>query len=182
MKAAIWGAFAEAARKVSPNIIDDIARAVPDDVAPFVRGELPDSMWVPEVHMQLASMEARVRMFASHDAFYAFTLELNRSILRSPLYRALAALLSPQRMLKGAQLAWSRMHRGTSVELNVMPRENAGVVTFHYPRGLFPPTFVKCFPTAAISALEAGGASGIDVIVRDLGETRAIYDVHWREA
>jgi hypothetical protein len=177
VKAAVWRALVD---RTDAQIVDDVARAVPPALAPFVRGELPDSNWVPEVHMQLAALEVRVRAFSSHQQFYDFTLDINRRILKGPLYRALAALLSPSRMLKGAQLAWSRMHQGTSVELSFEPTENRGVVTFFYPRGLLPPTFVRCFPTAAIASLEAGGAAGVDAVLRDHGETRAIFDVHWR--
>jgi hypothetical protein len=119
VKAAIWGSLVDGLDKA---IVDDVARAVPPALVPFVRCELPDSMWVPEVHMQLAALEVQARAFATYDQFYTFTLDVNRRILRSPLYRALATLLSPSRMLKGAQMAWSRMHQGTSVTLEVMPR------------------------------------------------------------
>ena len=122
----------------------------------------------------------RARGFTSHDEFYAYTLELNRRILRSPLYRALGALLSPSRMLKGAQLAWSRMHRGSHVEVTMLPGANAGTITFHHPRGVFTTTFLRCFATAAVTALEVGGAASVDAKVAALNDTTTLYDVTWR--
>ena len=76
-------------------------------------------------------------------------------------------------------MAWSRMHRGTAVELAVMSGDNLGHFAFAYPRGLYPPTFIKCFPTAAVAALEAGGGQRVEAKLIDMGDTRANFEIRW---
>ena len=154
---------------------------VPACVAELTRQPPSVNIWVPEVHygaMIGAIYDLRFRDRGGLDAFQAWVLEGNRALLRSPLYRVLFLVVSPERVFIGADQRWARFHRGSL--LSVLKRASRTVtLRLTYPEHLFAEHAVRGFAMAFRAAGEAAGAKHQQIRheIESPGATR--YELEW---
>jgi hypothetical protein len=155
--------------------------ALPEPVETLVRHPPGVSSWVPEVHHAVvvsAVFDARFRDAGGLGAFESWVRDGNRRLLRGPLYRVMFVVLSPSRVLSGAQQRWATFHRGSL--LTVVKREERVVVArLTYPPHLFGDLSLRAFAGAFQAALESAGAKSPRVTTQVESPGAALYDAHW---
>ncbi len=135
---------------------DRLATAVPASLHATLFNLPPDSVWMPEVHGQVFYLALRQVFYTEDKDYLAMTLQKNTELLRSPLYRMLFKLLSPQRIAKNAGVAWGRFHRGSRFTC-VKADDDEAVFDFGYPPFLYSRLSLHAFATAALSGIQVGG-------------------------
>jgi Protein of unknown function (DUF2378) len=168
------------------SIMRQVLRAFPTDKLP----RLPEpvqtllnepplaSSWVREVHATALYMAICDAHFPNDDAYVTFSADFNRKLLRSPLYRFLMFVATPNRLMHHAGLRWSALHRGSTLVVKPVGEKQArGRVT--YPTELFPALLLRCFATAFQAAIEGSGGQNARLEMRLRSSHQAEYDVFW---
>lgn len=140
------------------------------------------SAWVPQVHhcLLLASIYDRFFSVAGgQTAFDAWVYDRNRQLFRSPAYKILFAVVSPERLIVGLANRWSAFRRGVAVEV-VERRGSAGTLAMRYPPYVMDALTLRGIAVALRAALDAGGAEQAFVTVTEPGPTEARFSVRWR--
>ena len=172
VKAAVWRELARGLPRP-----ETLLEELPPATRALVEAPPPPSAWVPEVHVNLAACLAADRLFDDWESFYDYTYAMNRRLLSGPMYRILLKLLSPERVVKGSSLAYGQMHRGSEATAR---RVESGVeLTLRYPEGLFPPGFLRAFPTSIRAALELSNATDVEVTIGEERPDRTVYAARW---
>jgi hypothetical protein len=155
---------------------------VPDEVAALLKNPPGFSDWVPEVHHAALICALFDAKFGGGGggvpAFEAWTLEGNRKLLRGPAYRVMFLVVSPERILSGAQRRWEAFHKGSRLEM-VKRARTSGQVRLTYPANLFSDLGVFAIASAFQAALEAAGAKGADVFARLETESSTLFEAAW---
>lgn len=156
--------------------------ALPPAVARLVRELPPVSAWVPEVHALIAMLAVRDRSFAAGERglldYEQWTYERNIHLLGRPLYRALFLFLSPDRLLRGAQVRWSMFRRGSSVEL-VERKEGLIRLETSHPPFLHEATMARGMAGALRAAVELAGGRDATVEVLEVRERGSLYEIRY---
>ena len=151
---------------------------LPDPLQQFIDNPPLPSTWVREVHSTALYLAICDAQFPSDDAYVEFSANFNRNLLRSPLYRILMLVATPNLLMKRAGMRWGALHRGSTLEV-----EPTGDKVFRgrvrYPTELFPVLLIQCFATAFQAAIEGSGGKNVRVTMRDRGAHQAEYDVSW---
>ena len=95
-------------------------------------------------------------MFDDDDAFVDKALELNRQILRSPVYRGLSYLFTKERILKIGTQGFALMHRGMTLRLLSTNNQVSDGASWELtaPSHLLEPVIAQCYGTALLAAAE----------------------------
>ncbi|RZO47495.1 MAG: hypothetical protein EVA89_39215 [Sandaracinaceae bacterium] len=99
---------------------DALLGELPERVVELVRNPPMVSAWIPEVVAMTYSISIRDCFFppgVGDVAYEAWAYERNRRMLSTRLYRALFLLVSPDRLFKQIGPRWSRMRRGSELEV-----------------------------------------------------------------
>jgi hypothetical protein len=106
--------------------------------------------WLPEVVHVAAMLALRDARFHDDEAFLAWTGKLNREVMLDHATSSAEALrLVPQ--------IWSRLHRGTTVELFDLA-EHSGTLLTRHPHALFAPLIKEWRSRAVLAFLARAGA------------------------
>jgi hypothetical protein len=157
----------------------DVARLVPPQVAALLDRSRPTPAWVPDVHANVLYLAMRQAYFADDAAFLAHARKCNRAVLETPMNRLVFWVAAPRAILRGTGLRWGSLHRGSSLEVRVA-RDSSGEVVLSYPRGLFPELVLRGNAMAFAVALEYAGGKDVDVQLRSVEPTRAVFTGRWR--
>ena len=103
----------------------------------------------------------------------------NRTLLESPLYRALFRLASPSMLLRGAEWRWGQLHRGVGLDVQLNAGGMSGRITLTYPHALFTSEFVQGIGMGIKALLEANGMRALTQEMVDYGPERAVIDGDW---
>lgn len=165
-----------------PLSLEDMS-ALPEEVHDLAKAPPPVSAWVSEVHSIVLMLAIRDRHFAAgeagHEAYEQWTYERNRRLLARPLYRAVFLLLSPERLLRGAERRWGVFRRGSTLEL-VSREEGVARMRTVYPSFLAEETVAHGLRGALRAATELAGGRDASVDLVSVGERETLFDVRWR--
>ncbi len=151
---------------------------VPAPVRELVEHPPPASTWVPEVVATAAYLAVREAYFSSDEAFVDFAYERNRELLRSPLYRVVMFVASPQRVIESASKRWGVFHQGSRLE-TTKSGDRRVQVRLYAPAGVFPELLLRCQGTAFRAVLEGSGGKDVDVTLSGLESNQTSYDARW---
>jgi uncharacterized protein (TIGR02265 family) len=154
-----------------------LAKALPAELRGLVEAPPPATEWISEVKATAIYLALRDVM-GSDEAFLEYTYEMNRRLLSGPLYRVLFALVSPERVIKGAASRWSQLHRGTELRTEALspPRVRFRLVS---PIGLVPEVLARAYGGAYRVAIELAGARAVDVTIESAGPTGYTFALRW---
>lgn len=166
------------------HALSDVRLPEPDALPPALARLITDrpalTAWVPEVHfnaMMLAIYDCEFAANGGLARYERWAHERNRKLLRSPLYRILFLVVSPDRLLRGAEKRWSAFRRGTTLHV-VEHTDTSAKLTFHYPPKLQTELSMLGLAIALRAALETAGAKHVVVTAGQLGDEQT--DVHLR--
>lgn len=157
----------------------DVARFVPPQVAALLDRDRPLPTWVPEVHANVLYLAIRHAYFADDAGFMAHARECNRAVLETPTNRLLFWAASPKAILRAAGLRWGSLHRGSAIEVRIAYDSSAEVM-LSFPRGLYPELVLRGNATGFAVAVENAGAREVEVHLRSVEPTRALFMGSWR--
>jgi hypothetical protein len=139
--------------------------------------ELPQ--WVPEVHATVIYLAMREMHFPDEASFLAHARQCNQLVLETPLNRVLFWAASPRAILRAGWVRWGSLHRGSTIAVR-SPDEHSGELTMTFPENLFPEIVVRGNGTGFTLAMERAGARDLEVHLREMGPTRAVFEARWR--
>ena len=139
-----------------------LREALPQPLVPGELLERPVTAWVPEVHATVVYLTMRDLFFDDDDAYVEAAYAKNSKLLRGPLYRVLTTLFSWQRISSLGGSVFARMHRGIESTAEVVGDRGLRW-RLDYPEHLVPPLIGRCYVTALVAALEAGGLGTVHV-------------------
>ena len=157
--------------------IDKLPR-LPEPIQKLIDNPPLASAWVREVHATALYLAICDAHFDTDDAYVTFSADFNRNLLRSPLYRILMLVATPNLLMKRAGMRWGALHRGSTLFVEPAGDKVArGLV--RYPTELFPLLLMRCFATAFQAAIEGSGGKNVQVTMRERSAQQAEYDVSW---
>jgi hypothetical protein len=157
----------------------DVARLVPPQVAALLDRDRPIPTWLPEVHANALYLAIRDAHFADDAAYLAHARESNRAVLDTPVNRLVFWAASPRAILRSAGLRWGTLHRGTAIEVR-SARDSSVEIGLSFPRGLYPELVLRANASGIAVALENTGAREVEVHLRAVEPTRALFAARWR--
>ncbi len=156
-----------------------MARIVPPQLAQLLDQDRPVPNWVPDVHANVLYLAMREAHFADDREFIAHARQCNRAVLDTPTNRVVFWAAAPRAILRAAGLRWGSLHRGSAMEVRVTGDCSAEVV-LSFPRGLYPELVLRGNATGFALALENAGAREVEVQLRAVESSRAIFTGRWR--
>jgi hypothetical protein len=157
----------------------DVARLVSPQLAALLDRDRPIGTWVPEVQANALYLAIRDVHFADDTAYLAHARESNRAVLDTPFNRVIFWAASPRAILRSAGLRWGSLHRGTALEVR-SARDSSVEIGLSFPRGLYPEIVLRANGLGMAVALENTGAREVEVHLRAVEPTRAIFAARWR--
>lgn len=158
---------------------EGLADKLPAPCAALLDAARPFPSWVPEVHANVLYLAILEVSFGDERAFLAHAEQCNRAVLQTPTNRVLFWVAAPKAILRAAGQRWSSLHRGSAIEVRVA-QDTAAEVDLHYPPRLFPEIVLRGTATGFLAALENAGARDVQMDVRRVDETRAMFAARWR--
>lgn len=153
----------------------------PREVIELAKDPPPVSAWVSEVVSMTITVAIRDLHFppGQGDAEYeAWTYERNRRLLGSRIYRPVFLLISPERLLRFANMRWNRIRRGSSLEVLEQSKGFAKVQS-RYPRNLHEGSVAIGMRGAMRAVTELAGGKNVRVHVPEVGETQTTFDIEY---
>jgi hypothetical protein len=151
---------------------------LPDPVQALVDDPPLASAWVGEVHATALYMAICDAQFSDDESFVAYCGRFNRRLLRSPLYRVLMFVATPERLARHAGVRWGALHRGSTLDVALVG-EGKARSTVRYPRELFPPLMLRCFATGFHAVVEGSGGKNVRLEMERRTPDQAEYVVSW---
>ena len=138
---------------------------LPDALAAYYTTPPTVNEWISEVHfnaLMLAVFDAHFAGAGGTMAYERWILERNRRLLRTPLFRILFAVVSPERLLVGVEKRWAAFRRGS--ELHVVGHTaTSAELSFHHPKNLATDLSARGLRVALRAALELAGARDVEM-------------------
>jgi hypothetical protein len=138
--------------------------------------------WVPVAHQCGLALCVYDLNFANNGglaAYGAWTIEVQRRLLGSALYRILFAVMSPERLLVGATHRWSAFNRGMNLEA-ITSSNGRGAFRLKRPPHLLPALSLVGYGASFRAGLELCGAMDIVVQRHDESPSSTLYEYQWR--
>ncbi len=156
-------------------------RRLPGPVAELVRDPPPVSSWVPEVHAMVILLAMREAHFPadSEVEYEEWTHERNRRLLGSRLYRAVFMVMSLERLFRGAGRRWSRVRRGSHLEVVELGPGHRRLET-HYPSYLHPRELAIGLRGAFRAVADLAGAQDVELGEPVVGEHAMTLDLRYQ--
>jgi hypothetical protein len=154
--------------------------ALPAPIRAFVQSPPPVSSLVPEVlsnAMLLTLYDVHFSTLgrqAMWDWLHATTYQL----LRTPLYRILFAVLSPERLLTGVAQRWQAFRRGSELTITDK-KEGFARLRLVYPAGLHTDLTVFLLSAAFRAAIDCSGARAVRVEIEGRSLTETVFACHY---
>ncbi len=152
--------------------------ALPSELIELSRNPPPPTAWVEETKMVTLMLAVRDEVYSSDEEWVRWCKGNNASLFRSPLYRLLMYVATPEMALKGGAQRWSQFHQGTTLRtMRLEPRRYA--ILLGFPPRLFAPLYVKGLASAFEAAIEAAGAKGVRSSPPEIEDARARVELTW---
>jgi hypothetical protein len=151
---------------------------LPAPAAALLRGDGRVPNWVPEVHATVIYLAIRELHFRDDAAFLEHARRCNRAVLQTPTNRLLLWAASPRAILRGTSLRWGSLHRGSTLEART-PDERSAEITLTFPPRLLPEIILRGNGAGISVALEGAGAHDVEVDLRTIEPSRAVFHARW---
>ncbi len=166
----------------SRALLDEIPEApqnLPEPIAALVDNRPMISAWIPEVHHQALLLGVAEQVFGGDDeAFLDAMLGMQRRLLKRKIYAPLLQIVDPARLLKHAARRWTNFHRGATLQLNDLTKNEARISVEH-PKGLFSPVGCRALAGGFRASIEAGDTHEAEVTVVEAGDERTVFLGRW---
>jgi hypothetical protein len=159
------GARFEGAPPGLPAIVSGLAASPP-----------PVTAWIPEAHL-MALLLAVADLRDDDTGFVAWMYDANRAVLKSPWYSVLMSVSSPMMLLRGTEMRWGALHKGT--EVTATRQEKGATIHFDFPPRLYTPLLLRAYGEAFRAAIDLTNARDASVVLSQVSSTRAAYDARW---
>lgn len=157
----------------------DLARLVPPQAAVLLDRNRPIPNWVPDVHANVLYLAMRQVHFADDAAFLAHAREVNQAVLETPANRVLFWAASPRGMMRAVGVRWGSLHRGSTLEVRAA-RDLSVDAAMSFPRALYPELILRANATGFALVLENAGARDVEMQLRSVAPTHALFTGRWR--
>ncbi|MBL8740469.1 MAG: DUF2378 family protein [Myxococcales bacterium] len=153
---------------------------LPAPIRAFLESPPPVSSFVPEVlsnSMLLAVYDVHFSALgqkAAWDWLHGTTYQL----LRTPLYRILFAVMSPDRLVTGVAQRWGAFRRGSELVITEK-RDGLARLRLVFPDGLHTDLTIYLVSAAFRAALDCSGAKSTDVEVESRSSRQAVFVCRW---
>jgi hypothetical protein len=158
---------------------EGLAKRLPPAAAELLCASRNLPQWVPEVHATVLYLAIREAHFPDDASFLAHARRCNQFVLETPLNLVLFWAASPRDILRAASVRWGSMHRGSTIEVR-SPDEHSAELTMNFPAHLLPELVVRGNGTGFALAMERAGARDLQVQLRVMNATRAVFEARWR--
>ncbi len=140
----------------------------------------PVSVWVPEVHFNIAMLAILDAHFGPRNlsGYQEWIYEQNRKLFRTPLYRAVFLVMSPERLLHGLEKRWESFRRGSMLR-QVRLAEREVELRLTSPEHLYVPLLVQGMREAVRAGIDSAGALRSQVTGEIVSPTEIVYRLTW---
>jgi hypothetical protein len=152
-------------------------RGLPASLASHLERPPRPNEWIPETLNVAVYLAIADRFFQDEDPFQTWVYGIGRAMFRSPMYRVLMRVMSPERLAKGGGKRWSAFHRGTTYEVEL--EDDGTASTIGFPPRLFNELFIRGTLQAVLAAYHASGAPNATAEILELTEVSARTRVQW---
>src|SRR3954468_10098960 len=112
-------------RQVLERFPTDKLPTLPAPLQELVDAPPPSSLWIPEVHATALFLAICDAQFTNDDAYVRYSLDFNRELLRSPLYRVLMFVAVPALLIPQVGKQWGALHRGSTLSAEKLAGNHA---------------------------------------------------------
>lgn len=179
-EARVKGSLVRSSLTASPRPLT-VGMGLPPRLEAIILAPPAASDWIPEAELWALRTCMYDRDFADAGGMAAYSewvYGLNLRLLRSPLYRILFAVLSPERLFVGSTNRWSAFHKGTSME-DVQATRGRGRFRLKTPPYLVPDIGRIGAESAHRAALELAGAEKVVLTSRRESPSLILFDATW---
>lgn len=158
--------------------LGQVPPGTPDALADLLESPPPPSVWIPEVHANALWLVVFDTNFnGDAQAFFDFSMRVNRGILSQGFYKTIMRLVGPAMSARAVSAAWGAFHRGIAQQYT---RTEAGAeVSLHYPPQLIPEPLGPSYATAYAAALELSGTRIRRAEMTAYSPTRLDFVLEW---
>lgn len=156
----------------------EYASRLPAELAAVVTQPLLVSTWMSAVLAQAMFLAIADAHALTDDAFESWSRATQLTLLRRPLYRALAVVASPAILLQGAERRWRSFHRGSVISVAAQSPAHVHIALEH-PTNLYAPTNLRGFAGGFAAVAELAGGRAVRVKVGARTATRSEFEVVW---
>ncbi len=112
------------------------------------------SAWIPETHANALYLVIADARFKTEADFLSFCRRRNAELFRTPMYRPLVVMGSPNIFFHALRIGWPLMHRGTTLTM-VETGPGTATIRLASPAGVIPELVAKAYATSFRAAAEA---------------------------
>ena len=138
---------------------------------------VPQSMWIRETVLNALFLTFADHMFEEDQRFIDYVYHRAFKTLKSPMYRVLMAVASPQQLARGAERRWQTFHRGITYDVTLEERGTYAVI--RYPPYLYNRLLTECLAAGARAAYRSAGGSGTSYEVREWHPDHTVFAAGW---
>lgn len=146
-------------------------------LADYFDNPMPVSSWIPEVVNSAVFLAMADVYFPTDGAFIDWIGGFAETTFRSPMYRVLMSVASPQALAQGGQRRWNAFHTGTEYEVRI--GDNGTETTLKFPTHTFDPLVLRGTLRAIQAAYRASGAREAVVELVRFSPNDALYRATW---
>ncbi|MFW5876412.1 MAG: DUF2378 family protein [Myxococcota bacterium] len=140
----------------------------------------PKNAWIPQVLNNAAQFAIADRYFPTDEAYLDWAYRNNVRLAQSSMYKVLTRVASPKAFLRGASMKWRIVHRGQSLEIDILDDDHARARISHPPH-LHLEIGHRNFATAFEAILKAANAKDVSARVEQSSPTGADLDIRWAQ-
>ena len=146
-------------------------------LADYFQNPVPVSSWVPEVINSALFLAMADVFFPVEASFLSWIGGIAEDTFKSPMYRLLMIVASPNALAQGGARRWAAFHTGTEYETKV--GDGGTTTTLRFPEHTFDPLVVRGTLRAIQAAYRASGARDATVDIVDFSPTKVVYRSVW---
>ncbi len=158
--------------------VDRDVRGVPERVRELLVHPPSMNVWLPATLANAAYLAVADFHGWSAEQYEEASYRVNFELYRSPMYRALMILASPERLLATSQKRWPAFHKGSMLAVRLEGR--SATLTLPFPRHSFPELCGWGFLGSLRAAIEGARGRNVRASVVEWTPTEGTLAVTWR--
>jgi hypothetical protein len=168
-------------REIVEHFDRSLLRSLPPSLRALVEAPPPVSAWVHEVPVNaliLLSSERLTRQTGDRNAMNQRAFETTKRLLSTPLYKILFWLVSPERLIVGADKRWGALRRGTRIDVHAHDARSAKIRA-HFPPKHYNERLLSIRAESIRASILCAGAQRATVTVQLSSPSSADFDCAW---
>lgn len=157
--------------------LPNLEGAIPRALAAVINDPPPVNVWIPEMLSVAFYSLVEDLWFTTREEAQEWLFRKNLERMRSPLYRLLMAVVSPQMLLRGSATRYGAFHRGSEFTIGAVPGGADARMT--YPENLYLPGARLGVEAPLRAVLVAANAPNATVTVVHHGPTEMLIEARW---